>query len=251
MNSTWWQGEYIARFKTFVRDNEAHFTPLSRTLRVDEYNLALVRSVFWDESDPLFYNHDIEPYWQVLGKQKFDVIIDAGAATGLFTLSACVKLDTAHIVAFEPSKRQNILLRRNIQRNHFNHRVQIEDFALWNHQEQLTFRTHGAISAVKGVGEHLAGLSFVEKVQAVQLDTWLETSDVKKVDLIKMDIEGAELEAIEGAHQILSTFHPALLIQAYHIRDGERTFERCEQMLKSLNYTCQEAGSGLLYAVAR
>ena len=65
-----------------------------------------------------------------------------------------------------------------------------------------------------------------------------------------MDIEGAEIEALEGAGEALRKYHPRLIIQAYHQRNGIRTFERCASYLTPFGYQCREIklGSGLLEA---
>jgi hypothetical protein len=67
-----------------------------------------------------------------------------------------------------------------------------------------------------------------------------------------MDIEGAEVEALEGARSVLTRWRPELLVQAYHERNGSRTYERCAALLADLGYACREAtpGSGLLHARA-
>ena len=65
-----------------------------------------------------------------------------------------------------------------------------------------------------------------------------------------MDIEGAEIEALEGADEVLRQYHPRLLVQAYHQRNGVRTFERCVKFLTRFGYQCRELNpeSGLLEA---
>lgn len=71
---------------------------------------------------------------------------------------------------------------------------------------QLTFET-GAGEATKASKKGTA------VVQCISLDESIPTF---APDLIKMDIEGGEMDAILGAKQLIKTYHPALAISAYH-----------------------------------
>jgi hypothetical protein len=53
-------------------------------------------------------------------------------------------------------------------------------------------------------------------VPTVTIDGLVESGRVAKVDFIKMDIEGAEVEALKGAEQTLRNFRPRLAICLYH-----------------------------------
>lgn len=240
----------ISRMKAIVREWEARITPFWRAQVIDSHHLRLTRSLWWDETTCKFFQEEIEPYWMALPKREYGVVWDLGAASGVFTLSVCVRMPHAKVVAFEPSRRQRILLDRNVGRNGFAERVRIEPFAAWNRAENMVFRTHGAISSLKETGEHLGVLPFEETVSAMSMDEWNSRSGGNPVDLIKMDIEGAEIEALEGMRKTLVTFRPVLLVQAYHYRGGIRTYERCDQFLREIGYRCHEVvpGKGFLYA---
>ena len=156
----------------------------------------------------------------------------------------------AAVWAFEPSERQRILLARNLALNGMAGRIRIAPLGLWNCEDRIAFRTHGAMSSFRKVSELPNYLAFTESVQTVSLDVWAKRSKLRRLDLIKMDIEGAEIEALEGAGEVLRQYKPRLLIQAYHQRDSVRTFERCARYLTPFGYQCRElkAESGLLDA---
>lgn len=210
----------MSRMKTIMREWEARITPLWRTQVIDHTHVRLMRSIWWDETASVFFQQEIEPYWLALPKREYRVVWDLGAASGMFSLLACIRMPKAQVIAFEPSKRQRILLGRNVRRNRLTGRVIIEPFAAWNRTEHMVFRTHGAISSLKETGEHLGTLPFEETVSAMSLDEWNDRAGRKPVDLVKMDIEGAEIEALEGMRETLARFRPVLLIQAYHHRGG-------------------------------
>ena len=53
-------------------------------------------------------------------------------------------------------------------------------------------------------------------IPIITVDTYVKNNSVKKVDYIKMDIEGYELNALKGSIEVLKTFKPKLGISAYH-----------------------------------
>ena len=213
-------------------------------------SMTLVRSFWWDSARQDHFDKEIPPYFEAIGALRPQVILDIGAATGSFTVPSCVAFPEARVVAFEPSQRQRILLRRNVGLNGFANRVSIEPFGFWKNEAQLSFRTHGDISSLKAVSALPAELVFGERVRVMTLDAWFRQSGLTHVDLIKMDVEGAEIEILEGAAATLAKTAPMLVIQAYHVRAGKRTFETCKSMLEALGYQCREAGArtGLLVA---
>ena len=59
------------------------------------------------------------------------------------------------------------------------------------------------------------GLS-VDSYSTTSLDDYVLSKEISQVDMIKMDIEGSEMAALEGASQIIREFKPRLAISAYH-----------------------------------
>lgn len=239
------------RLKLFIRLLEARITPRKSEIYFNDHAIRAIRSLWWNDVEQQYFNTEISPYFRSLSPStKPIVIIDAGAACGLFSLATCFFFPAAIIWAFEPSERQRILLARNLRLNGMVGRIRIAPFALWNHEGCLSFRTHGSMSSLRVVSELPGYLEFTESVQTVSLDVWAKRSKLRRLDLIKMDIEGAEIEALEGAGEVLRQYHPRLLIQAYHQRDGVRTFDHCAKYLITFGYQCRELKpqSGLLEA---
>ena len=94
-----------------------------------------------------------------------------------------------------------------------------------------------AVPDAKGQrGQNLADTSNMLVVQAQPLDVlWQQLHGGKTVDFLKMDIEGAEYEALEGATAMLAATRYAV-IAAYHIRDGITTAARVDTMLKASGF---------------
>lgn len=73
------------------------------------------------------------------------------------------------------------------------------------------------------------------------LDSFCETNDIDRVDFIKMDIEGAEEQAIRGARRVIENCHPAWSISSYHHdSSNEPQHPKLVRLLKSFNYSIVE-----------
>jgi FkbM family methyltransferase len=79
------------------------------------------------------------------------------------------------------------------------------------------------------------GLS-VDSYSMTSLDDYVSNEGVQRVNVIKMDIEGAEMAALEGASQVIKEFKPRLLISAYH--KPEHLWE-IPNKLKTQNADCR------------
>jgi FkbM family methyltransferase len=234
-----------------IRLIEARFTPRAARVTFAGMEFRLAKSLWWDDTSQSIFESEISPYFSVLGCSKsFGAIVDAGGATGQFSVVAAKLFPGSVVHAFEPSERQRIMLQRNIKLNGLKN-VRVHSVGLWNEPTTLSFRTHGSISSVENVGTLPSNLAFEERIPVTTLDTWAVEHRISNIGLIKMDIEGAEIEALEGSKRVLSEWRPELLVQAYHVREGSRTFERCAAFLKQFGYLIREAGdnTGFLHAV--
>jgi FkbM family methyltransferase len=242
--------------KNVIRKLEARVTPRKTHIIFRGDALTFYRSAWWVSETQATFDAEILPYLACIEQPASELkyIVDAGAATGLFSIAAWRVYPAAAFMLFEPSARQRLLLARNLRLNGLDAtRTRVCQTALWDREDTVAFRTIGAMSAIERTSALAGTLAFAERVTTISLDGWCERENPKSIDLIKMDIEGAEIEAIAGARRALSRFKPELLVMAYHERDGTRTFERCANALVDLGYRVTERAEakGLLHASAR
>jgi FkbM family methyltransferase len=93
--------------------------------------------------------------------------------------------------------------------------IRVVPSALWDRAgEWLHYSPAGAATTV--TAESAAGPA----VQTVTIDGYVVQTNLPRVDYIKLDIEGAELKALQGAEQSLRRWRPTLAIALYHrLRD--------------------------------
>ena len=146
------------------------------------------------------------------------VVVDAGANEGLYSLFASRRVGAAGLVlAVEPSPRELVCLRNNIARNHMSN-VCVVPVAL----SDRTGRAILKLAEDEHAGQNTLG-EFVYDIQSagtheveqIPLDTLLAQENVQRVDLIKADIEGAELALLVGARETLRRCKPTLLCEIY------------------------------------
>ena len=161
-----------------------------------------------------------------------NVVIDAGGYEGTFAIYAARAVgETGRVIVFEPDTENCRKLEANIRLNGLTN-VIVVNKALWSEDKTLKFNN-----------KHTAGASFffnasphVVEIPAVSIDNELERLGISKVDFIKMDIEGSEIRAIEGAKKMLMNNAVNLAVASYHIISGEETSSEVEAVLQRFGY---------------
>jgi FkbM family methyltransferase len=159
-----------------------------------------------------------------IGVQSGDVVIDGGACWGDTSLyfARCAQ----RVFAIECMPFNLEVLRRNLAMNpELASKITVLEKALWDKsREELLFESAGASSHIKSEG---AGI----RVETEALDELVRAQKLSRVDFIKLDIEGAELNALRGAEETLHRFRPRLAICVYH---SLADFVRIPEWLASL-----------------
>jgi FkbM family methyltransferase len=160
-----------------------------------------------------------------------DVVIDAGAYYGLFTLYAANKVGpTGKVIALEPSLKNFNILNKRAKKAKYNNIVTINK-GLYNKKTSLTLEKESFLSSSKQVSENASG----ETILTDTLDNIIKELDLKEINFIKMDVEGVELEILESAEKSLKITRN-LAIACYHLRDGKTTGKILEPQLKRLGF---------------
>lgn len=150
--------------------------------------------------------------------KKGMTVIDVGAHIGYYSLyfAKCVG-PTGRVFSFEPVPENLALLRKNIELNQITW-IEASPNAVYSSKKDIFLAVPNE-SANPGEGflTHDRGGRQI-LVHAVSLDSFCSSSDIRP-DLIKLDVEGAELEALLGAKNTIDRYRPKLLIELHHF-DG-------------------------------
>ncbi len=122
-----------------------------------------------------------------------DVFYDVGAYIGSYTCLAATALSEGEVVTFEPRREKAMHIEANLTRNGLQADVRLE--ALSDENGEATFSTDG-VAQISETG--------TEQVVLKNGDELVETGEVPPPTVIKLDVEGAELDAIRGLEATLS-----------------------------------------------
>ena len=176
-------------------------------------------------------------YFYLRYKSGKNVILDIGANLGFYTILFSSNHQNK-VYAFEPSTREFKRLERNVL---FNKRKNTNIFRLAVGAENslkilhLGKNNHG-INSLK-----YSGVEYLEKekVSVIRLDEFTELDSIKRLDLIKVDVEGYENAVLHGAQALIEKYHPDILIEEWKIYSKEiSNYKESDSLtlLKKLGY---------------
>jgi FkbM family methyltransferase len=177
-------------------------------------------------------------------------ILDIGANIGLHALVMAQQLsEKGKIYAFEPSKKTFNALTENIKLNNLEEKVTAFNLALSNKSETLFLAAPEAANISDADADAYNSLHAVqtsrgnaEEIQAITLDSWMAEGKIGKIDLIKIDIEGAELLCFEGAKAFFNTNKPIIVMECYeaHLKKFNHSIFDVLHFLSQFGYTFEE-----------
>jgi FkbM family methyltransferase len=150
--------------------------------------------------------------------RKDDIVIDAGANLGLFSL-LCSQKDVKIIYAFEPQNAVTELLKSNILLNNLTDLIKIVGLGLSDRNDNYHLSHSGTGHSAASIVIKRNDENDTEIISCVTLDSWVRENGVSQIDFIKADIEGAERQMLAGATEILKKYGPRLAICTYHLPD--------------------------------
>jgi FkbM family methyltransferase len=166
--------------------------------------------------------------------QKGDIIIDAGAFDGHITcLFSQLVGNQGRIFTFECDPENINKCLKNIELNKIRN-VTLINQGLWSGNTQIEFYSN---SSVASSAFHSPPDSRKIKVNVTSIDQYFNINKIDKLDYVKMNIEGSEIQAISGAEFTLKKLKPKVAITADHTVDGRQTFKEVENILSEAGYT--------------
>lgn len=148
--------------------------------------------------------------------KKGSVFIDIGANAGFLGMEAANRVGEKGLVyAFEPNPYIFASLAQVFSHNSHYRNYILNQLAVADKRETVSFFISGSTqSLMERSGFRPENENRIEvRAMAMDLDTYLGTSIVPH--LIKIDVEGAEVEVLQGMKRIMQTFKPAVLIEIH------------------------------------
>ena len=165
-----------------------------------------------------------------------NVFYEIGANIGFFALIGAKLVGrSGQVYTFEPSPQSINQLRKNITLNDFQN-VEVQQTAVLDTDGSTTLNlsTDSGKSSVGPVRSRIDSI----QVPSVKLDTWVE--DHTPPDVLKIDVEGAEIEVLKGAMRTIQQFRPLMLVEVHRI--GSEFSQYVTQQLAPIGYVGSTLG---------
>jgi FkbM family methyltransferase len=156
-----------------------------------------------------------------------NVFYDVGANVGFYSLLASALVGLGRVFAFEPSPRNLSYLRKHLE---LNSAANVDVLALAVSDKNGVERFQVEPSGLTG---HLSSDGDVE-VPTATLDSLMDEGRILPPDYIKMDIEGTELLALQGASKTIQRYRPEIFLATH----GREVHVECSRQLESWGYQC-------------
>lgn len=189
----------------------------------------------------------------ILGLSELsDKFLDIGANMGFYAIGAALVNKNIEVIAFEPNPGIRNSLSENIRLNNVERNIQILEFALSNFSGNANFSVPAFTGSGGGSLMNLhpeEGLPSEFSVSVEKLDNL--SAKTSGTDLVKIDVEGAEFQLIQGAIHTLKATRPTIVIEL--LRKWMNPFGTMPQdvidLLSDLEYICFAVGETSLQQV--
>ena len=162
-----------------------------------------------------------------------DVVIDAGAYVGVITLIMSKLVgERGKVISFEPDPLNYENLLENIKKHSLKNIIPINK-GLMNKSGKMDFYSNRGVSS-----------SYIKpdnynnpiKIKTTTLDYELKKLRIHKINFLKVDVEGAEIDLLKGAEKTLKNNNVNISVASYHVVNGEKTCFKVRDLLNSFGY---------------
>ncbi len=193
---------------------------------------------------PLMFPSHIEPcvtttqYLDFAKLHDGDTVLDIGAYAAVTSIIFSKLVGKNGVVfAFEADAQNQACAVRNIalaERAWGYNNIDLIQKAVWSHSNGIEFSTEGAMgsSAVAITGR---GRGLVTKVPSISIRDFCKAYALEKIDFIKIDIEGGEIEVLESSKDVLLRYTPKIVVEPHYV-GGELSTEKCCGILRESGY---------------
>lgn len=196
----------------------AESNPTSEVITYVTNNIRMKLSVRdWVQNNLFIYGYyekNETDYW-LKRTEKAKTIIDIGANVGYYSLIASknIQQNKGTIYAFEPVSKNFARLNENILLNKIDCIICYKK-AVSNENASIKINVGNDQNwGMSSINSHNHLSSESEIVQCETLDSFCKSVNISRVDLIKIDVEGAELNVLKGMQKIIEIYKPEIMIE--------------------------------------
>ena len=191
-------------------------------------------------------NEDIRMCMRLL--QRDSVVFDVGANVGFWTIPMAMMLGgEGRVHAFEPIPANAKRLRENLRLNDVDDIVDIHEIGLSDETSTVDISLREDFSNGSDTGNAAIVIDDSDKhfrctrIKVAALDQVYQSLGIKRLDFVKLDIEGHEDRFLAGAASVIARFRPIIYMEInepYYTRRGLDATDLFQSWLDSADYTC-------------
>jgi len=231
----------LLRFDYYFSAVEPYFMG---ELAVADYSSPRYHRLIGFDDFPAFFHSYPEPmsssaaYLDFAGLKPGDFVLDLGAYAGMASILFSKAVGSEGIVvSYEPdpfnyqAALRNTALHAKLSRLT---NIRLHNQAIWKDQDGIEFSCDGNMgsSAAQIVGQR----GQVKEVETTTLAGILNDNQLDRVDFLKIDIEGAEIEVIKHSLDLLRALRPAIVMESHRVNNVHSAVE-CAELLSGISYT--------------
>jgi FkbM family methyltransferase len=175
-----------------------------------------------------------------------DVVFDIGAHMGIFSFFLAQQVGpTGKVFSFEPAPLTYKMLQHTIAYNHLGNIIESNQMAMADKEGELTFYIYSnskissgnSLSPLNPAGSH-RGIT----VKTVTLDDFFDSKALNRLNFIKIDAEGAELDILKGGKKTIQKYKPCITLEVHPriLTPAAETMRELYQTISSYGYHVKE-----------
>jgi FkbM family methyltransferase len=235
-----YKGLKIWKFYKYVRIKKRNLDLTNKTVRVNGYNLSLLPNDDGISTELALFNTHEPLNTKLLAKnlKKGMVCFDIGANIGYYTLlESKIVGDEGKVIAIEPSPVNFAQLQKSIQNENANN-VELYQMAGGDQNGTIKFllNSHSNLSRIILNEEKSNPEGIIVDVPVKKLDSFLDEFSIKKLDFIRMDVEGYEFNILEGMRNSIKKFRPMIQMEVHTFILGNKKTQNLLEWLMAEKY---------------
>ncbi len=201
-----------------LRFKEPFSTKIDEFSEFKIFNSTIIENeIFWNGFAKTWEKTSLR-IWVKLAK-KYKYIIDIGANTGIYSLSAAAVNSKAKIHAFEPLEIYFNILENNLKMNNFEKNIIPSQLAVGNKNSIIEI-------------DDYSGYEKKIQVKSTTIDKYIKVNKIPKIELIKIDVEHYEPYVFEGMKETIIKFKPTILVEVL----TDECANKISSFVKDLDY---------------
>jgi len=180
-----------------------------------------------------------------------NVVFDIGAHIGIFSYFFAKQVGSAgKVFSFEPAPLTYKMLRHTVEYNQLEDIVKTNQLAIADKAGELTFYiySNSKISSGNSLSPiNPAGTPRGITVKTTSLDDFFSSQQLSRLDFIKIDAEGAELDILKGGQQIIRRYKPYITLEIHPrvLVPADQRMQELYDIIVSFGYTISMEGTQL------